>query len=872
MSYKILHIALIISLFSSVIAFGQTKVIQGTVTDMQNNTVIGAAVVLYDADRNIKKYTVTDESGAFSLESEVVATDMLEITHIAYLKKQIALTTVDLSQNTITINVILEDNTASLDQVVIIASNEVKDTVRLDLEKLKLYDDDNLKEILSKIPNFRLSDDGTIIYKGKNIDKILVNKRPSFENQNNIALESIEKKIIEGISVINNYNDEFTLDFDETEESVLNIDLKKTQSSIMNGSVEALAGYQDKYELRAKGFLFSETINAFFTNNTNNVGKTTISAREIKNIFKTNLPISEYQGRTLNELFATNENLQKDFFSSTNLTLRNQTQRLKTSAVLYYFAPDRINSEVQNISTLDNISLLNSVEEVGAKTQSFLGAASVAYKLTNKSIFTYNVNIDYINTNNNSLVENQLFDNGNPNGINTTISNNNRNIFSQYHQLLFTSKLQKNLILEGKGTYYSEGSQLFDDFTIRDDMATMNIGAAQRYRFDKNEAKAGMSLRYKVSDKFIPKISATYVATQDELKDRDVTNTQLLRRERDEFFVDVNIEGDGLVKGLEYDITVGVNPYTNRIVTNNVEQTAVFIPAKASISYEDRVNRYNLTYDRKRIFNELQTGITTIQPFNSIWNGEVVFPANVNTSSYIKASYDYTNIFDGEAFAITTSFERNRDVLRKNFLGQQNGISTFELFVADKSDTFKVNSYYSKTVLPLSYPTKVSVSAIYTQVQYPAIIGQLSTEVLTQTISPSLTVETITDNFLNFRVASEISFGSDEVADTRYDARYTRNSAAILLKNKMWRGNVTFLYDNNRINGITYTRKNLNLGLSYTHKNTTFSVEARHIGELLSFFENDAYNSQFIITNGITNTIINNQSLNYIIAGVKFKL
>ncbi|WP_156168352.1 peptidase associated/transthyretin-like domain-containing protein [Kordia zhangzhouensis] len=870
MSRQITHITILISFFLSAMGIAQTKTLQGKVSDMQGLAVEGAAIVVYDASKNIKKYTVTDALGMFSMESEIVSTDMIEITHIAYVKQQKEVSSLNLSQEIIHLDIILEDNTDSLDQVVIISSNEVKDTVRLDLEKLKLYEDDNLKDILSKIPNFRLTDDGTIIYKGKNIDKILVNKKPSFENQNNIALESIEKKIIKDISVINNYNDEFTLDFDETEESVLNIDLKESQSSILNGSLEAKAGYQDKYELRAKGFMFSENLNAFFTNNTNNIGKTTISAREIKNIFKTGLPISEYQEHTLGDLFATNENLQKDFFSSTNLTLRNQTQRLKTSAVLYYFTPDRINSVVQDVSTLDNVSLLSSIEKMGAKTHSFLGAASLAYKLTNKSILTYNINIDYVNAKNNSFVENQLFDNGNPEGVNTTVSNNNNNIFSQYHQLLFTSKLQKKLILETKGTYYSEGNTLLNDFTIRDAINMTN--EAQAYRFDKNEAQASLALKYKVSDKFIPKLSTRYVATQDELKDRELTNAKLLRRERDEFFVNLTVEGDGVVKGLDYNVMIGVNPFTNRIVTDNIEQKDVFIPTKASISYEDRVNRYHIKYERTRTFNELLTGITTIQPFNSIWNGDLTFPANYNTSSYIKASYDYTNIFDGEAFAVSTSFEKNKNVLRKNFLGQENGISTFELFMAEESSTFKVNSYYAKTVAPLSYPTKVTLSATYTSTQYPAIINQFNTEVTTQTIEPTLTIETITDKLLNFRVTSEVSFNSDEVANTTYEAVYTRNSAAVLLKNKAWRGNVSFLYDNNRINGITYTRKNLNLGLSYTYNKITFSMEARHIGELLSFFENDAYNSQFIITNGITNTIINNQSLNYIIGGIKFKL
>ncbi len=321
---KIKHIALLFLMMLSGLCLAQSKSIQGKVTDTQNLPIDGAAVVLYNAKKSIITYTVTNEFGAYTLEGEVKENYILEITHISYLKQSKTITANQLTQSPIVIDVVLEENTASLDEVIIISSNEVKDTVRLDLDKLKLYEDAKLQEILEKIPNFRLSDDGTIIYKGKNIDKILVNKKPSFENQNSIALESIEKNIIDGISVINNYNDEFTLDFDENEETVLNIDTKEDFKNILNGSLEGKAGYQDKYEFKAKGFLFSKNLNAFLTNNTNNIGKTTITSNEIKSIFKDGLPISGYQEQTLvGKLFSTNENLQKDFFTSTNLTLRN---------------------------------------------------------------------------------------------------------------------------------------------------------------------------------------------------------------------------------------------------------------------------------------------------------------------------------------------------------------------------------------------------------------------------------------------------------------------------------------------------------------------------------------------------------------------
>ncbi|WP_046757840.1 carboxypeptidase-like regulatory domain-containing protein [Kordia jejudonensis] len=868
---KIKHITLLFLMMLSGLCLAQSKSIQGKVTDTQGVPVDGAAVVLYNAKKSIITYTVTNEFGAYALEGDVKENYILEFTHISFLKQSKTITANQLTQSPIVIDVMLEENTASLDEVIIISTNEVKDTVRLDLDKLKLYEDDNLRDILNKIPNFRLSDDGTIIYKGKSIDKILVNKKPSFEYQNSIALESIEKNIIEGISVINNYNDDFSLDFEENEESVLNIDTKNQSQSIMNGSLELKAGYQDKYEFKGKGFLFSKNLNAFLTNNTNNIGKTTVTAGEVKKLFSEGQPFSRYQGETLSGLFATNENLLKDFYTSTNLTLRNQSQRLKTSGLFYFIAPDRVNSIVQNTSTLDNVSLLNTLDETQAKTTSFLGALSVAYKISNKTIATYNINANYINNKNNSDVRNELFDNGTPNGMNTTFANNRNNIFSSNHVLSVKSKLKKNLILETKAAYYHEGTKLLNDYTISQNNSIFDT-ATQRYRFDKNQVLGSVGLKYKASDQFISLISATYHKENEEIKDRNLNNTMLIKRSQDNFLVDVEVTGEDIVKGLDYEVSLGLNSFTNNLTVDQIEASETFIPVDLWVDYENRLNRYAVSYTRTRTFNDIVLGINSIQPFNSIWNGTNLFALGFNTSNNFHASYDYDNLFDGEIFSISATYKNQKDVVRRNFVSQANGISEFNFFIADKATDFKLSTFYSKTISPLKYPTKIDISASYNQVEYPAIIAQQEVDVVTKTIAPELRVETITDNFVNFSLSSKVSFSSDEIQNTTYDATYTRNSVAVLLKNKQWKGNITFLYDNNHINNVTYSRKNLNLGLSYTKNNMVFSMEARHIGELLSFFENDAYNSQFIISNGITNTIVNNQSLNYIIFGIKFKL
>lgn len=862
------HIAFFFCFVFSVYSFSQSKVVTGKITDFQELPIEGSAVVLYDIDKKIIAYAITDHNGVYELEGKVTSTSQLEITHISFIKKNISFRDKDLSNETLILNSVLEENTSALDEVILISSLKVKDTVKLDLKRLNLREEDNLKDILNKIPNFRLSDDGVIIYKGKSIDKILVNNKPSFENQNSIALESIENKIIEGISVINNYNDDFSLDFEENEESVLNIDTKNKNQQILDGSIETKYGYKDKYEFKGKGFLFSQNLNAFLTHNTNNIGKTTIKAEEVKKLFTQNQPFSLYQGKSLERLFATNENLKKDFFTSTNLTLRNQTQRLKTSGLFYHIAPNRINSVFQNVSTLSNVPLLNTTEAINSKSQSFLSALSLAYKLSNKTIGTYTLNANYIDDRGTSDVENELFDNGNQNGINTSFSNSKNRVFSGYHQFSVKSKVQKNLILETGSAYYHERTKLLNDYS-----AVVNTGLIserQKYFFTQDELQANVGLKYRLSDAFIPFLSFDYKYTTDAIENRD-DNISLIERKSNDYLFNMKIKGKDVFKKFNYEVSTGVNSFITELDLG-VENNNTFIPVTIWVDYEKRMHRYYVSYLRSRKNYELESGIRTVQAFNNIWNGNIYFPLNFQESNSFTASYNYDNLFDAKLFSVSFTYNKQKNVLRRNFLQQQNGISEYELFVADNSEDFKLESFYSKTLSPLKYPTKVDVSVSYKQIKYPIISNHQSIDLKTKSINPKLQVETITDKLINFKLSSQASFVKDEVIGVAYNSVYTSSDFSVIIKNDYWKGAISFLYDNNKINDVTYSRKNINLNLSYLTKAITYSIEARHIGELLSVFNNESYGSQFTVRDGLASTIVNDRSLSYLVLGIKFKL
>ncbi len=864
-------INIVFSIFIAILSINTNAqtTIKGNVKDSFDLPIESVAIVLYDTDKNIITYSVTDQKGNYEVEAKKLDLGyFLKIAHMSYLTEVYTFGE-DNKQSVYVKDFVLKENTASLDEVILVSSNKVKDTIRLDLEKLNLHKDDNLKDILGKIPNFRLSEDGTIIYRGKSINKILVNNKPSFVNQNSIALESIENKIIEGISVFNNYNEEFTIDFDENQESVLNIDTKKDTQNILHGYVEGQAGYKNKYSANAKGFLFSSNLNAFLTSNTNTIGKTAITSNEVRKLFSKGQPFSSYQGQALGFLFSKNENLKKDFFSSTSITLRNQTQRLKTSGLLYHIAPNRVNNLLQNTRTLDNVPLLNTRNESKSKANSFLGALKMAYRLTEKSILTYELNANYIDNNNGSVIENKLFENGIETGNNTLKSNNLNEIFSSYHQLAFKKKLQKRLISEVKVAYYNESSKIVNNFMEENNAIT---ASEQKFKFSKGVIQGESVLKYKFSDAFIPSLTIGYTNTTEAIKDRNNNNNLVVDRVMKRYNFDFKAIGRNLFKRLDYEIAIGLNTTSNNIPLKTVKKQIVFVPMNLSLDYENKLHRYYLEYARTNRVNALETGINTLQPFNNNWIGNTGFPLEFVTSNNFEIGYNYDDLFDAEIFSLLLSYDVQNNTLRKQFIQQNNGISQFEFFLADKATTFRASTFYSKTVSTYKYPTKIDLGVNYNLDNYTTFGNAQKIDVVINNITPKVKIETINDHLLNFRLTSRVSFIENKVENEKYNSVYTNNTFTVLLKNNNWKGSLSFLIDNNRINEINYSRKNINLEVSYTKNRTTFSIESRHLGELLSVFKNDNYNSQFRINNGIINTIINNESLNYFVLGIKYKL
>lgn len=865
---KVFTLFILLVFNASYYGYSQEHSITGKVEDVNLASIEGATVVLRKADDAIVSFTTTNEEGKFQLRGTINQNYRLEISHLAYQNFIEIFETTDIVSPEIQVNATLQDRPQSLNEVLLISKNTEKDTVNFDLTKLNLQKQDNLREILEKIPNFKIDDNGTIIYKGKNIDKILVNKKSAFISQNSIALESIENEIVEGLSVINNYNDDFTLDFDEVEESVLNIDINKDFKNILNGSVEAKYGISDKYQLAGEGFLFSDLLNAFATTNTNNIGKTDLKLNELKNLFSERQPLSIYQIRTISNLFNSDDNLEKDFFSNSNITVRRQSERLKFSGLIYHFSTDRIKRTMEEIEEINGNKLLTGENRYSAHSNSIIGIGSVAYKISKRTIAHYEFRTNFLNSDNLKRNTNILFTQNSPSETNTVRSENDYNISSFHNQLGFTSKLRKRLIASITVFNYLENNDLLNGYSISSD--SINDLGLQNYEYNKNVWNVQGELKFKGSEFFIPSVTISHSSDIETLNTRETENSSNDLDTQQSIF-QLNIDGNDLFDKLDYNFSIGL---AHRQISNSVlkEKISNYVPLNLSLGYENRLNRYTIDYSRSQNFSPLETGINTIQPFNTLIEGDSQLPFLPEQRNNIKASYSYNNIFDAKVFSTVIGYQHSKNTLRTGFLSQEGSVSKLQYFLDPDTDKFFLRSYYSQTLSQLSYPTKIDVTLGYESNNYSTSIASKLLDSKNTIWNPSFQLRTITDDLINFKVGASASFIKDNLDNSIYDSKNISGRIGMLLKNEKWSGNLLFISEYSTINNTNYSRQNINFDIAYFFKRITLSIESRHFGELISLWQNSTYNNTFNVGNGIATSIFNNKSLNYLIAGIKYKL
>ena len=255
--------------------------ITGTVVDEEKNPLEFVSVaLLMPQDSTLVKYTSTDKNGKYELNGVRDNTYLFQIYFMTYQANQRTLVVkgedIDLGITE------LEREVNQLDEVVVktvIPITIKQDTMAFNANAFKVRQDDNVEDLVRKLPGVEIGTDGTVSAQGEEVNKILVDGKEFFTNDPTIALKNLNADAVKSVQIIDEESDEArTTGIKDGEKTkIINLVLKEGKKSGYFGKVGAGYGTNDRYTSNLDVNRFTKkTQTAIFgsLNNINNTGAT----------------------------------------------------------------------------------------------------------------------------------------------------------------------------------------------------------------------------------------------------------------------------------------------------------------------------------------------------------------------------------------------------------------------------------------------------------------------------------------------------------------------------------------------------------------------------------------------------------------------
>ncbi len=195
----------------------------------------------------------------------------LKVSHISYKTVLIPLL-IDIRQP---ISVIMQPGSLVLDEVQVTARVSVRekgDSTRYKVDAFRNGSEQSLEEVLKKMPNVRVDENGDIFFKNKRVDKVFIDGDDLVGNAYQLATRSINPAVLNEVQAIENFSENKLLrKIEQGQQTVLNLSVKDDRKSLLFGMVDGVAGPQ-RYSGVGNLFSYSKRIKAFAVLSGNNTG------------------------------------------------------------------------------------------------------------------------------------------------------------------------------------------------------------------------------------------------------------------------------------------------------------------------------------------------------------------------------------------------------------------------------------------------------------------------------------------------------------------------------------------------------------------------------------------------------------------------
>lgn len=442
----------------------QGIIIEGRITEVSGIGLAGVNIMLLNPckDSTILVFGISDAKGNFKIHYQNTSTCkqfVLSFTAINY-KRNIQ--PISNSKGEITFDVVLETQAITLKEVivkpVVKGFKQISDTTVFNLSQYSDGTERKLEDILKKLPGITVAENGVISFKGKSIDRILVEGDDFFSKNYTLLSKNVSADLIDKIEALENFHNEKLLKgITPSDKIALNLKLKKDLKLALFGEATTGLGLSNKYNSSLNLFSFVKKVKVALLGNMNNTGTSTLGdiqynfaggnddmtslegSATIQNPIDvkmpSNLDISQnryLQNRTFTGGLQFNFDIAKDlkvrFYTYLNTDKQEQSLLKKTN----FYLPD-------------TVFFIN--EKYGYRFQPFFIHSNLrlSYQPTASQSLTYNLSVD---RNIYKLNSNILLSDKKLNGVNHIINGNSYENSREFRsEVTYVKKLSENRAL-----------------------------------------------------------------------------------------------------------------------------------------------------------------------------------------------------------------------------------------------------------------------------------------------------------------------------------------------------------------------------------------------------------------------------------------
>lgn len=830
--------------------------VHGHVSCREGSAVVNKEGVLVSISSKgaMLAYTYTDSNGRYELICPKQDSLQVSAYNFGYKKRSFYLYELPYIGNKYQMDCVLEEDIQYLEEVLVKPPNIEQDTINIKLEKYMLAENDKLNTILQKNPNFNVDEEGSITYKGKPIHRILVDGDEFFLHQNAIALDKIESRMIDGMQIINNYTDKFSVGNEWDEETVLNLKANKQLKSLLIGSLSGGYGLNNSLDGQLSLMRFAKRHRGFLTNNTNNVGRSTMSSKDLMNLFGDMRPISYIQAKILNALFIT-ENRKKDFASTTNLSYITQGKRSRTQLLFYYLYRDRENSKVTVLSDRSSEINYKNTSDEKSKSNSFF--ITFKYDLSPHKSQALNYTFS-------SIITNPALDAGNTiihkDRKNSTTYYNGVDSYSFYNKLQYHLKIRERWLWSTVLDSYHESSESQAKlYSI--------IPVAQVENLEKDYFGVDVYLSYQLHPYVIARIGATPYYS-----DERISDSYLEEKVRRRSFIGkytVSVYGQKLWDKWSYKLSIGYTDFN--LWTSPGDARYNTIPISGKLAYENRLNRFYVSYLRDKRIPLMNTSTTEIGN-NQIFRGDPNCLTMAEDYSTFGVGYSYNSFITGKSFNLSSSYNTSKNGRQFVFVNLDDGIEYYDVFQLINKQEYQVDINGSFLLFNRSdFPVKTVLASSYKYGKgKTAYLNNSYRKITTQVVTGKVALQSISKRLINFETTIKYTYNTSTINQDNYINHYVESRYALVLNHKKIEGELAYIFNSDWVLQHKYTRNNIDANLTYKlNSKLHFSLEGQNIDQFFPLFDNRSYAIRTRVLDGISQTIFYTQSIRYLLFKIK---